>query len=145
MFVGNRVRSNELLMWWAAVYGYPSSGTEWHRTLYTNCAYLLFFTLRCFIQNTQVAPTLHPPLNITTSNGPINWTVSFVRDSQIFRRNTSHWMMIRPMDFPFSSHSPTHKATRGRGVRYIAATTLIPRALTQATCMSHVTLFVIFH
>jgi hypothetical protein len=46
-------------------------------------------------------------------------------------------MMIRPMDFPFSSQSPTRKATRGRRGHYIVATMLIPRALTQATGMSH--------
>jgi hypothetical protein len=46
-------------------------------------------------------------------------------------------MIIRPMDFPFSSHSPTRKATRGRRGHYIVTTMLIPRALTQATCMSH--------
>jgi hypothetical protein len=46
-------------------------------------------------------------------------------------------MIIRLMDFPFSSHSPTRKATRGRRGHYTVATILIPRALTQATCMSH--------
>jgi hypothetical protein len=41
------------------------------------------------------------------------------------------------MDFPFSSHSPTRRATPGRRGHYIVATILIPRALTQAACMSH--------
>ena len=41
-------------------------------------------TLGCVIQNTQIAPALHPPLNLTSNSGPTNWTVSFVRGSQIF-------------------------------------------------------------
>ena len=41
------------------------------------------------------------------------------------------------MDFPFSSRSQTRTATRGRRGRYIVATMLIPRVLTQATGMSH--------
>lgn len=46
-------------------------------------------------------------------------------------------MITRLMDFPFSSRSPTRKATRGRRGHYMLATILIPRALTQPACMSH--------
>src|SRR6266852_1922652 len=68
----------------AAVYGYSSPAKERHRTLYTNRAYLLLTPLLIaqFKKNAQVAPTLHPPLNITSNSGPINWTVSLVCDSR---------------------------------------------------------------
>src|SRR6267154_3933049 len=92
--------------------------------------YSIDSTLDRAIQNAQVAPTLHPPLNITSNGGPINWTVSLVRDSRIFGQNLSHLMMISPMGFRSSSHSPTREATRGRRGRCIVAPTIIPRALT---------------
>ena len=68
---------------WRTVYRYSSSAQERHTPLYVHraCLFLTLSIQLCNFRHTQIAPTLHPPLNISSSTAsPMNWTVSLVRN-----------------------------------------------------------------